>query len=84
MRPEPSGRGAAANEAAQGLLDCQGRSLVGQSIDQYLPALDELRLTSRIRSVRTMLECTGYRSGGDAFLAPRPDAVATRPEPPIR
>src|SRR5207247_652215 len=33
------------------------------------PALAELRRTSRIRSVRTMIECTGYRSGGAAFLA---------------
>ena len=66
---DAEGKVVLANEAAQGLLDCQGRSLVGQSIDQYPPALDELRLTSRIRSVRTMLECTGYRSGGEAFLA---------------
>ena len=58
-----------ANEAAHQLLRCPSRSLLGQSIDPYLPALADLRETTRARQViRTLIECTGKRVGGEAFL----------------
>src|SRR5207248_3859526 len=67
---DPAGKVVIANDAAGELLQCGGERLEGQRIDSYLPTLAELRKPSGVRRlVRTMLECTGYRRGGEAFLA---------------
>ena len=66
---DAAGNIALANEAAQDLLRRDEKPIVGQPIAHYLPALAELRLTSQVRSVRTMVECTGVRQGGETFLA---------------
>jgi signal transduction histidine kinase len=66
---DPEGNVALANDAAQGLLRRDGKSLLGEPIESYLPALSELRHTSRVRAVRTMMEFTGRRGNGSAFLA---------------
>jgi two-component system sensor kinase FixL len=66
----PEGRVVLANSAARELLQCTEEPLEGQPIDGYLPTLAEFRNSSGIRHlVRTMVECTGYRAGGEAFLA---------------
>jgi two-component system, LuxR family, sensor kinase FixL len=67
---DPEGRVLMANEATHELLRCASQSLPGQSIDAYLPALAALRETTRVRHViRTLIECTGHRLDGEAFLA---------------
>ena len=67
---DPEGKVLMANEATHQLLRCATQSLPGQSIDFYLPALAALRETTRVRHViRTLIECTGHRLGGEAFLA---------------
>jgi two-component system sensor kinase FixL len=67
---DPGGRVLLANEAAHELLGRESESLAGQSIDEYLPDVARLRQTSAVRRlVRTMIEGTGYRHGGEAFLA---------------
>jgi signal transduction histidine kinase len=67
---DPEGKVMMANEATHQLLRCATQSLPGQSIDFYLPALAALRETTRVRHViRTLIECTGHRLGGEAFLA---------------
>jgi two-component system sensor kinase FixL len=59
-----------ANDAAHELLGCESDSLAGESIDEYLPDVARLRQTPGVRRlVRTMIEGTGYRHGGEAFLA---------------
>ena len=67
---DPEGKVLMANEATHELLRCASQSLPGQSIDSYLPALAALRETTRVRHViRTLIECTGHRLDGEAFLA---------------
>jgi two-component system sensor kinase FixL len=67
---DPEGKVLMANEATHQLLRCATQSLPGQSIDFYLPALAALRETTRVRHViRTLIECTGHRLDGEAFLA---------------
>ena len=59
-----------ANEAADELLKCPPRSLIGQSIDDYVPTLAGLRRPSSLRKlVCTMLECNCRRRNGEQFLA---------------
>ena len=58
-----------ANEAAQHLLAPEGKSLQGQGIDSYLPALQTVLKTQQPRVFRTTLQCTGKRSNGEVFLA---------------
>jgi two-component system, LuxR family, sensor kinase FixL len=58
-----------ANEAAQQLLAPEGKSLQGQEINSYLPALQTVLKTQQPRVFRTALQCTGKRSDGEVFLA---------------
>jgi len=58
-----------ANEAAQYLLDPEGKPLQGQEINRYLPALQTVLKTQQPRVFRTTLQCTGKRSDGEVFLA---------------
>jgi PAS domain S-box-containing protein len=64
-----SGQILLANEAAQQLLAPDSRSLQGQDISSYLPALRTVIQTQATRVFRTTLECRGQRSNGEAFLA---------------
>ena len=67
---DPAGKVLLANEAAHKLLQCEPQSLPGQSIDQYLPTLANFRKADSLRKlVRTMLECSCRRCGGETFLA---------------
>jgi two-component system, LuxR family, sensor kinase FixL len=79
---DAEGRVVLANAAAAELFQCTDEPLEGKLIDQYLPTLAEFRKPSGIRHlVRTMVECTGRRKGGETFLAqiwvssPGPPAV---------
>ena len=66
----PKGEILLANDAAHELLGCEPDSLTGQLIDNYLPDIGRLRqATGARRIVRTMIEGTGYRRAGQAFLA---------------
>lgn len=66
----PTGRVLLANDAAHELLGCEPECLPGQFIDEYLPDMARLRHATGVRRiVRTMIEGTGYRRGGQAFLA---------------
>lgn len=59
-----------ANEAAHELLGSEPQSLAGHPIDSYLPDIVKLREVTGVRHlVRTMIEGTGYRQDGQAFLA---------------
>ena len=58
-----------ANQAAQQLLSPGAAPLQGQSIKQYLPALQTVLKTQSSRSFRTTLQCTGQRVDGEVFLA---------------
>jgi two-component system, LuxR family, sensor kinase FixL len=67
---DPGGKVLLANEAAHELLGRESESLTGESIDDYLPDVARLRQAPGVRRlVRTMIEGTGYRHGGQAFLA---------------
>jgi two-component system, LuxR family, sensor kinase FixL len=67
---DPGGKVLLANDAARELLGRESESLAGESIDDYLPDVARLRQTPGVRRlVRTMIEGTGYRHGGEAFLA---------------
>lgn len=67
---DPTGKVLLANEAAHELFGCPPQSLPGRSIDDYLPDMTRLRQTTGVRHfIRTMIEGTGYRFGGQAFLA---------------
>ena len=58
-----------ANEASQTLLAADGASIVGQSIGQFLPALQSAVQTQRSHQFRTELRCRGKRRDGELFLA---------------
>lgn len=58
-----------ANEASQTLLAAGGESIVGQSIGQFLPALQSAVQTQRSHQFRTELRCRGKRRNGELFLA---------------
>ena len=58
-----------ANEASQNLLAPAGAPIVGQSIGEFLPALQAAVQTQRSRQFRTELRCRGKRGNGEVFLA---------------
>jgi len=58
-----------ANEASQTLLAPCGETIVGQSIGEFLPALQAAVQTQRSRRFRTELRCRGKRRNGEIFLA---------------
>jgi two-component system sensor kinase FixL len=59
-----------ANEAAHELLGFEPQALTGHPIHPYLPDIVKLREVTKVRHfVRTMIEGTGYRQDGQAFLA---------------
>jgi two-component system, LuxR family, sensor kinase FixL len=64
-----SGKILLANEAAQNLLVPEDGSLIGQSITEFLPALQTAVQTRRSTQFRTELRCRGRRKNGEAFLA---------------
>lgn len=58
-----------ANEASQNLFAPGSRTIVGQPIGEFLPALQAAVQTQRSRQFRTELRCRGKRKNGEAFLA---------------
>lgn len=58
-----------ANEASQSLLAPGAETIVGQSIVDFLPALQSAVQTQRSRQFRTELRCRGKRRNGEVFLA---------------
>lgn len=58
-----------ANEAGQNLLAPGDRSIVGEPIREFLPALHAAVQTQRSRQFRTELRCRARRSNGEVFLA---------------
>ena len=63
-----SGRVLLANNAAQTLFASEDTPIVGQSIAQFLPALQSAVETQRSTQFRTELRCRGRRKNGEAFL----------------
>jgi two-component system sensor kinase FixL len=57
-----------ANDAAQNLFAAADASIVGQSIAQFLPALQSVVQTQRSTHFRTELRCRGRRKNGEVFL----------------
>jgi PAS domain S-box-containing protein len=66
---DASGQILLANEAAQNLFAPGSSSIAGQSIAEFLPALQSAVQTQRSRQFRTELRCRGKRKSGEAFLA---------------
>jgi two-component system sensor kinase FixL len=66
---EGSGRILLANEAARNLFASEDDALVGQSIQEFVPALQSAIETPRPTQFRTELRCRGRRTNGEAFLA---------------
>ena len=64
-----SGRILLANEAARSLFSSGDATLVGQSIKDFVPALQSAVQTERSTQFRTELRCRGRRRNGEAFLA---------------
>ena len=64
-----SGQILLANEAAQNLFAPADNSIVGQSIGEFLPALQSAVQTRRSREFHTELRCRGKRKNGETFLA---------------
>jgi two-component system, LuxR family, sensor kinase FixL len=65
---DSSGRVLLANNAAQTLFASEDTAIVGQSIAQFLPALQSAAETQRSTQFRTELRCRGRRKNGEAFL----------------
>jgi two-component system, LuxR family, sensor kinase FixL len=57
-----------ANDAAQNLFASEDTPVVGQSIAQFLPALQSALQTHRSAQFRTELRCRGRRKNGEVFL----------------
>jgi PAS domain S-box-containing protein len=57
-----------ANNAAQNIFASEDTPVVGQSIAQFLPALQSAVQTQRSTQFRTELRCRGRRKNGEAFL----------------
>jgi signal transduction histidine kinase len=57
------------NEAAQEMLASGGPPLPGQNTSAYLPALYGAVQSRSWKNFRTTLQCKGYRSNGEVFLA---------------
>jgi PAS domain S-box-containing protein len=66
---DASGRILLANQAAQNLFAPGDSVLAGQSIAEFLPALQSAVQTQGSRQFRTELRCRGKRKNGEAFLA---------------
>jgi PAS domain S-box-containing protein len=64
-----SGQILLANEASRYLLAPGDSDIVGQSIAEFLPALQSAVQTQQSKQFRTELRCRGKRRGGEAFLA---------------
>jgi len=58
-----------ANEAARNLFASDDTLLVGHSISEFVPALQNAVQTQRLTQFRTELRCRGTRTNGEAFLA---------------
>jgi two-component system, LuxR family, sensor kinase FixL len=65
---ESSGRILLANNAAENLFGSEDTPIVGESIAQFLPALESAVRTQRSAPFRTELRCRGRRKNGEAFL----------------
>jgi two-component system, LuxR family, sensor kinase FixL len=65
---DSSGRIVLANDAAQNLFASEDIPIVGQSIAQFLPALQSAIQTQRTTQFRTELRCRGRRKNGEVFL----------------
>jgi two-component system sensor kinase FixL len=65
---DSSGRIVLANDAAQNLFASEDTPIVGQSIAQFLPALQSALQTQRSTHFRTELRCRGRRKNGEVFL----------------
>jgi two-component system sensor kinase FixL len=66
---DASGQVLLANEAAQNLFAPGDISIAGQSIAEFLPALQSAVQTQGSREFRTELRCRGKRRNGEVFLA---------------
>ena len=66
---DASGQILLANEAAKNLFAPGDSSIAGQSIAEFLPALQNAVQTQRSRQFHTELRCRGKRRNGEAFLA---------------
>lgn len=66
---DSSGTVLLANEASQTLLASGGATIVGQSIGEFLPALQTAVQARRSHQFRTELRCRGKRKNGEVFLA---------------
>ncbi len=66
---DQTGRILLANDAAGDLFASENDSLAGQSIKEFLPALQSAIQTHRLTHFRTELRCRGKRKNGEAFLA---------------
>ena len=58
-----------ANEASQNLLAPGGAPIAGQTIGEFLPALQAAVQTKRSQQFRTELRCRAQRKNGELFLA---------------
>jgi PAS domain S-box-containing protein len=64
------GKIAMANEAARRLLGFAQDSPEGAAVEDYIPVLAKLLHSKQAaRGIRTVVEATGHRRGGDAFYA---------------
>jgi two-component system sensor kinase FixL len=66
---DASGQILLANEAAKNLFAPRDISIAGQSIAEFLPALQSAVQTQTSRQFHTELRCRGKRRNGEAFLA---------------
>ena len=65
---DSAGRILLAHDAAQNLFSSEDTPIVGQSIAQFLPALQSAVQTQRSTQFRTELRCRGRRKNGEVFL----------------
>jgi two-component system, LuxR family, sensor kinase FixL len=66
---DASGQILLANEGARNLFAPEDSSIAGQSIVEFLPALQSAVQTQSSRQFHTELRCRGRRKDGEAFLA---------------
>lgn len=66
---DENGKIVLANASARQMLASGEDDLAGQSVDRYLPTLYNLVLSTRSQSLQTAIQCRGYRSRGEIFLA---------------
>ncbi len=66
---DASGKILIANDAAGSLFGSDEATLVGESITEFLPALQSAVEAQRPAQIRTELRCRGKRRNGEAFLA---------------